>query len=229
MKYHDIVLIDICGTIFNSNTTFDFLDTQLFGNKYNLFRKISKTLLGRIINKIFYSSIHIDLIRNIAFSFLRGTSKSILLNKAEHFYYNQLKRKAYDKIIKVIDILKKENKEIILASATVDFVAEIIAQQLNIKKVIATELEYKNGICMGRIKHDNWGNKLASLENKKINPPYYMTITDNYSDIDILKYSSFKIFIVTNDIQKKKWEKIISKFNWTNVFYINPTTGDFYL
>ena len=45
-----LVIFDICGTLFFSNTSFDFLDLIVQAKSYSLFRKVSKTIFARIIN-----------------------------------------------------------------------------------------------------------------------------------------------------------------------------------
>ena len=41
-----LVIFDICGTLFFSNTSFDFLDLIVQAKSYSLFRKVSKTIFA---------------------------------------------------------------------------------------------------------------------------------------------------------------------------------------
>ena len=46
----NLYLFDICGTIYRSNTTFDFLEFYLKENKcFRLYRAIYKSFLGRLL------------------------------------------------------------------------------------------------------------------------------------------------------------------------------------
>ena len=52
---NQIYIFDICGTLYHSNTTFDFLeyflkDTSIYYRYYNILRK---TIVWRLFNKVF--------------------------------------------------------------------------------------------------------------------------------------------------------------------------------
>lgn len=216
-----IVLVDICGTIFYSNTTFDFLDSFILKKSYKIFRLFSKTYLGRAINKIFMLCFKVDIIRIIAVHYLKGIDKSLLLEKAYEFYDHFLIKKENKTVINKIQDFKKNKYQIILASATLDFIAEVIADKLNIAFYFGTELDYNTmNVCTGKIKKDRLGHKLSALNNIQIEKPYFCTITDNITDIDILQNSDNAI-IIKYPHTKKKWNKLINtnKINITEIYY----------
>ena len=66
-----LVIFDICGTLFFSNTSFDFLDLIVQAKSYSLFRKVSKTIFARIINKVSVLLLKKDLIRSIAVLYIK--------------------------------------------------------------------------------------------------------------------------------------------------------------
>ena len=48
----NLYLFDICGTIYRSNTTFDFLEFYLKENKrFRLYRAIYKSFFWKVINR----------------------------------------------------------------------------------------------------------------------------------------------------------------------------------
>lgn len=219
MHNKPIVIVDICGTLYNSNTTFDFLDFFLKGKSYVFFRKISKTLLWRILNKIIISLTAFDLTRNLAVNHLKGKSKLELKTAMELFYDKLIDRK-YENIFAIVNQLKQENR-VILASATLDFIAEKIANEIDIKEYFSTELLYNhNGYCTGKICRDLLGNKFKILESERVISPYYMTITDNFSDLDILLKSEKKK-IISTESNNKYWLKLLSNNNILNYEIIN--------
>lgn len=69
-----LYVFDICGTIFKSNTTFDFLTFWLSPRSkyYSSFDKIRKTFIWKVINKITRTYFHVDITRVIALRFLKG-------------------------------------------------------------------------------------------------------------------------------------------------------------
>ena len=81
---NNIFIIDICGTIFNSNTTFDFLK-YFFSEKpwYKVLTIIRKTRFLIIVNAIVMRLSKIDLLRYWALTHLKGYSKEQLNKMAD--------------------------------------------------------------------------------------------------------------------------------------------------
>ncbi len=214
-----IILIDICGTIFHSNTTFDFLDEMINTSFYKKFRKFSKTIIWRIINKLFIISFGKDLTREIAVLSIRGYTKPELYALAETFY-NLFLSPRINPVVNDYICTLKQNKDnrLILASATLDFIAEVIANKLEIKDVVATELKYDHLLCSGKIKRDLLGKKDKCLELSGFIPAYDMTITNDFSDIDlIIKSKKCMIVIEKNE---SKWEKMLDQHHYTNYSFL---------
>ena len=128
-----LVIFDICGTLFFSNTSFDFLDLIVQAKSYSLFRKVSKTISARIINKVSVLLLKKDLIRSIAVLCIKGMSKAELQDKADIFYNQYLLPLKIDNSFDKIEFYRKDsNTTIILASATFDFIADVVANRLEI-------------------------------------------------------------------------------------------------
>lgn len=70
-----VVLIDIDGTLFNSNSTFDFLDSLPHGKWYGFYRKVGASIFGRIVNKLAIILFSKDIIRMIGINCLKGYSQ----------------------------------------------------------------------------------------------------------------------------------------------------------
>ena len=211
MVKSNIVLIDICGTIFNSNTTFDFLAFLFQKNNryYNLFNKLRKTFFWRCFNKSLYYIFRLDLTRIIALRYLKGLSKDFLLEQSQIFYDDFLStlinKEVYEEIIQLQSC---QENELILVSATIDVVAQIIASNLSIDKYLSTSLNYDlKNICLGSISNDLLGKKSLFLKQENINPPYFLTITDNLDDIDILNLSQNKFIIIHKN--EAKWTSLL--------------------
>lgn len=214
-----IVIVDICGTLFNSNTTFDFLDFFLEEKSYIIFRKISKSLLWRTFNKSIIFFFGFDLTRTLALKYLKGKQKSEL-KMAMELFYHRLTDLKNENVFSIVNKLKLEFR-VILASATLDFIAEKIALESDIKEYYSTELLYNdNGYCTGKICRDLLGNKLTILESARVFSPYYMTITDNFSDIDVLLKSDRKK-IISSKANNKYWLKLLRNKNISKYEIIN--------
>ena len=130
-----IILLDICGTIFDSNTTFDFLDHNVKTSNYKLLRRIMYTLPWKIINKLSIVILKYDLTRNLALKNIKGHHKADLEKLASTFYDNILSQKVNKKVIDLIEKFKNNDYKIIITSATLDFIAKTVAHKLNITEI----------------------------------------------------------------------------------------------
>lgn len=212
----NVLLVDIDGTIYNANSTFDFLDYYFIKSfKYRVFRKSSKSIIGRVINKISIVLFHYDLIRALGVKYLKGYNLNELRMMTKKFYTDCLYPKRYDQILQTIKNEKKIGHRIVLASATLDFISEFIATEIEADDYISTELCYKNNICVGKIKSDRLGHKEYALANIGISFPVYKTITDNVTDYWLLQNSESSIVIVYPS-EKNKWKQLISKYKFVN-------------
>lgn len=212
----NIVLIDIDGTLFDSNSTFDFLDSLPHGTWYGVYRRLSSTLLGRIVNKLSIILFHKDLVRIIGVGCLKDFSKKKLIFWGEKFYDDFLVCRKNEEIFSVLEEEKNKGNRIILVSATLDFLSEIISRRLGISEVIATELHYKNEICQGLIAKDRLGHKFEALLEFGVSFPVSLTVTDNVTD-DILLSKSHRQIIVFYPKEIKRWKAIIKKYGLKNI------------
>lgn len=210
------VLVDIDGTLFNCNSTFDFLDSLSHGRWYRVYKKISSSVLGRIINKISIILTHKDVVRIIAVRTLKGIERNKLYELGEEFYDNFLLPR---KIQSVFDMLTEERKKdsyIILASATLDFLAEIIKGRLNADGCISTNLVYKDDFCQGVISHDRLGHKMEALKEIGITFPVDLVVTDNITDESLLSKSKRQVVIVYPR-EAHKWKRILGNHKFENI------------
>ena len=84
------VLIDICGTLFDSNTTLDFLDFLLCSRSYRLLRRMARSLPWRAFNRCFRRLTGRDPTRAMLLRHLKGRTRQELSTSAEAFYYSCL-------------------------------------------------------------------------------------------------------------------------------------------
>lgn len=215
-----LYIFDICGTIFKSNTTFDFLTFLLVpkSKTYSSFDKLRKTIAWKVINKLSRTYLHIDITRIIALRFLRGYSREQLLLEADTFYDAYLMKHPNSYVLdKIREIQSDESCDLLIASATIDVVAEVIADRLQIKEWHSSELCYKEGFCQGKLSKDLLGKKKELVENicsRCIDSMF----TDDITDIPLLKYAKQKNIIVYPKTYKK-WKKIVKQMDW-NVNFI---------
>lgn len=204
------ILIDICGTLFRSNTTFDFLD--FWFKKESWYQKMKRLRRYKVVgfaNSIFFRLFHVDIMRNYAISHLKGYSKTDLQKMSTRFYVDYLSTVINNDVVGIIEEKRKNGYELIAVSATLDCIADEICQKLNIPKHFSSTLDFnRDGKCTGRLKKDWLACKLVNLQEEGLNPPYDFVITDNFSDIDIIKNSNFS-YLIQYAKCRKKWQDVL--------------------
>lgn len=181
-------IFDICGTLYDSNTTMDFCEYRVSGKNKTIL-KLSKTILAKVINKISVKLFAYDIIRILHIKTLKGLKDTEIEKDADDFVDTYLENK---KIEEVHEILKNYNKEdITLVSATIEPVAKAIAKKLGSLNYLATTLEYHEDKCLGKIKDDLLGNKQHCFKNQEIE----FIITDNKSDLDLCKMAKEVVIV----------------------------------
>lgn len=100
---------------------------------------------------------------------MKGTSYSELSKQAKLFtevYLSQVRNiEIYNTIEHLISI---DKSKVLLVSATIDVVAEAVADSLHCEQYYSTALEYKDGACTGKMVKDLLGNKCIFLNEKGI-------------------------------------------------------------
>lgn len=198
-------LIDICGTMFRSNTTFDFIK-YYYGSNWHV--KFLFSLPYRIYNRLMFRFFKKEPLRRNLIKKLRGKTYEQLTLMAKDFCRNFLFIKENAQVINLINKKRAEGCRLVIASATLDVIANSVALYYNIPECFSTTLEYdSNGACTGRISKDLLSCKKVKLKAVGIVPPYVGILTDNFSDSDIICESS-EAYLVTYKMKKSKWLEI---------------------
>lgn len=214
----DNFLIDICGTIFKSNTTFDFVK-YCFGHKKKV--KFWLSFPYRIYNRLMYKFFYYEPLRNNLISLLKGISKSRLDEMAEEFYNDYLLKKINDQTLGIIEQWRSQGTNLIIVSATIDVIAQMVARHYNINVCLSTLLNYSaDGLCEGTIAYDLLSHKKEALNAYGVMPPYAGIITDNYSDVKLIKASQ-KAYLITYN-KKYKWKELLTtdEINRCKIVYV---------
>lgn len=202
------MLFDVCNTLFDSNTTFDFLEYYFEKKRLN-----SKSLSLKLIVKK-YSPVHVilkiltfvyskDFYKIAGVFLLRGQNIKTVEDSARDFVRNVLSTK---KIKGAFEILEKNISSTILLSSSIEPIIKIIAEENGIKKYHASKIEHSNGTYTGRIISDLTGikeSKVASILKDDC-----LVITDNKSDFNLVKLASQKVIVIGHVTEKKFWEKL---------------------
>ncbi|RDU52478.1 hypothetical protein CQA49_07875 [Helicobacter sp. MIT 00-7814] len=192
------VVFDICGTLYDSNTTLDFCQWRAKGaQKYYL--SFLRSKFTRALNKFSKKCLKKEIIpvREIFIKTLKGESKDSLYSQGVKFVSIFLVRKKRKEVIELLQ--KFSTSDVVLVSATIDCVAYAIAQKLRIDKFYSSSLKYdKNGLCVGVLENDLLGKKHNLFQEIDF------IATDNLSDIELCKKAK-EALIISYPRHKKFW------------------------
>ena len=168
----------------------------------------------KVVNHLSFRCLKIDFIRIFLIHFLKGHSKEELESAAEQFYTDFLVEREIHQVTRLLD---KYKGEVILVSATIDPVMSVVAKHLQVYNYYSSKLQYTDrGLCRGRLAKDLVGLKKEILCDSGFNPPFELTISNDFTDLPLFKNSNRSI-IITLPKNKSFWMRKIKKENLINV------------
>jgi len=195
-----LILFDLDGTLFNGNSTYDFIKYVNSDNEeYIKFKQQYKYM--RFYNKISFTIFKYDWYKKRSVSFLKGKSYLELEEFADKFYIDILDKNRIENILSLMKFYQSQDADIGIITATLDIIAKTVAKKLDIDYHYSTPLVYdKDSIATGKYERDLLHNKL-SIYNDKIKPIYKEVIlfSDNEQDTKLLNKVTvgFKIYGTT--------------------------------
>lgn len=203
-----VAIFDVCGTLYDSNTTFDFLDYCFQGNiSYKVFRGISSTYFIRGFNYFVNKLFGIDVVRKLATRYLNRYSFAQIEDFSRLFFHEYLVNKEKSDIVRLMNDYFYRGYRIVLMSASYLFIVDKIAKHFNIQDYYASELEIIDGYYTGNYSNDLYHRKYSIfLENyKQIDS--LVVVTDNKSDIDLLEIANKAYVVCDRHKNSVFWEK----------------------
>lgn len=207
------LISDICDTLYYSNTTFDFISYIIRAGKVSIRKRIIYHLLldrnffffwlliplGKFLRK--------DLHKIAAVKLLKNEKREDIRNFVNEFYWAHLESRAIRQSFDLIG--KKGDDVLILASSSISPVVEFISSRLE-ADYVATEVEFINEVCTGKILNEISGRKLSALNDKLHILPEEIDIfiSDNLTDKELMSVSQNKYAVCYNQQQYEKWSDI---------------------
>lgn len=209
-----LAVFDVCDTLYAMNTTAAFL--QMVGQKRTgvataLTRWTSPKspvfYLGAICHRLF----KLDLARARLIAALRTIPQQELEASGRQLASERLPMVANAVIHERLERHRKRGDDILLLSSSLNAVVGPIAETLGVP-YRASELEYVNGICTGRLKRDLTGRKASALREAAPGTCSKLWVyTDNRSDADILALADERIIVVPAGQTRGQWGKNASE------------------
>jgi len=151
-----------------------------------------------------------------AFGFLKDKKVENVNEIANDFFDNTLKKFIYKEMVDIINEHKNKEKEVVLVSNAIDIIVKKVAQFLNIKNYISTQLEIINNKYTGKIAGDivygeNKVNYIKGfIKKNNLTLDNSWAYGDHISDIGFLEISAHpnainpdKLLLI--EAQKRNW------------------------
>lgn len=171
------------------------------------------------LNTKLYKWFHIDIIRYYSISKLRGYTNQQLSDMTAKFYDDFLSLVINERVIGLIEKKRQEGAKLVIASATLDCISKEVATRLNVGIQYSSELDYKDGVCQGKLKSDLLASKLCVLQSLAVDLDNCEVVTDNYSDSDIISKSKHA-YLIQYANKPNKWSRFLSNQTLNKCDYI---------
>lgn len=205
-----LIFCDICNTLIDSNTTFDFVKyvvEKIGGIRKTVFflfaSRYSPFYYGLLI---FHRYLHKDLFRQAIVYLLCGISRSHLHDLGLECYQQILRKKINLKVEKLLIELQSSGVLFFLSSS-LDPVVSPIAHNYE-ADYFSSELDYADGKASGTFKIDLTGRKhwVATKIMQNYPGAKITVITDNRSDFDLVKLADRRIIVIHKEEDKIYWK-----------------------
>jgi HAD superfamily hydrolase (TIGR01490 family) len=162
MAKKKLAIFDFCGTIFKFQSP-DMYADYIAGNTMRA--KFLQFLCGMVIKSDKYSVMYHKKLKLFK---IKGTSQERLTTAAKEFVNNTILKNLIDDVVVELDkYIADPGYDVVIASAGYNIYLEEFCRIKNIRYLIATDIEVKNGAATGKIDGiDCFGpNKITKLKN----------------------------------------------------------------
>lgn len=206
------IVADICNTLYDSNTTFDFIkycnQKRKFGFSSSIIYRLTVSRWSPFFwgLAIFQKLLKKDFQKIIVISFFKNKEVSEVRTWASSFYNDILKEKKIGVTNAILELYPADN--IVLASSTLYPVAEAIANVHGIV-FVASPLEIAGDRYTGKLIEELSGKKWEALQSKfGKDIELELAMSDNLTDFELLRKAKRKIAVCYNESQENSWEKL---------------------
>jgi HAD superfamily hydrolase (TIGR01490 family) len=141
-KFH---FFDVDRTIIRGSSGPLFVRT---GVRWGLFPSLTLLYIPFFFMQYYRGRLEADS-RNWHFSILSGRSRREL-EEVSRANFETMKGRIYPEVRRLIRELQEQGREVVLATSSLDLIVRPLAEELDVKEVIATTLEFVEDRCTGR-------------------------------------------------------------------------------
>lgn len=213
----NILVFDVCDTLFYSNTTFDFIAYVLKSTSRTKYLAL-KALISRTSPvawplMVLAKLSKVDWQKKLALQLLKGITKEELYAYGRSFCQEYLNTCKIQQTHALLSQTHAEGTLLLLLSASLDPVIAAVADSVG-ATFKSTELQYdKNGVFTGEIKKEMTGQKLNELKNILKDSDYHLTVaTDNFTDRHLVEAAHKRYVVIYNEKARAYWQDLSPEF-----------------
>jgi HAD superfamily hydrolase (TIGR01490 family) len=130
---------------------------------------------------------------NRDFPSLIGVKRDLLERVANKAFHENIKDDVFPKALTYIKDLQKKGENVAIATSSFDIIVKPLTDYLNIEKVIASSMEFQNGLCTGKITdvpafhHGKKDKVLNFLEQESVRPAACSFYSDSIYDLPLME------------------------------------------
>ena len=127
------------------------------------------------------------------FPHLRGIPRSRLEQIARESFDTRLQGDLFPAAVSLVRRLQAAGERVVLATSSLDFIVAPLAEHIGVREVLATALEFEDGICTGRFagtpmfRREKKERVLAFLAGEEIPPSACSFYSDSIFDLPLLE------------------------------------------
>ncbi len=202
-----VAVFDVCGTLYRSNTTHDFVMylwtlepfsvRKLILSIINRFKPITYllVLVGRWVN--------IDLVKNVNVYSLKYFNAEKIDATAKSFTDDYLAKKENVAVFEILNKCRSENFRLFLASSSIEPVVKQISRHLLLDGYVASTIDIEKGRIVDEIQNI----KIEKLDEIFNVNEYDIVVSDNVSDLSLLLKSVKGICVVRRSKDERYWRE----------------------
>ena len=216
----ELVLFDVCDTLYAENTTAGFL-RHLHEGRGSRSYAVRQWLAASRLSPFFYLGaashrwLHHDLARMWLIRSLRGKTRAVLEQSARTYVQEMLPLRLNPVVHERLKQHKRLGDRILLVSSSLDIVIAAIAETLGVEWRAST-LEFSEGRCTGRLRTDLTGRKQEVVEDlrREVEGRQRLRVyTDNFSDLNLVRKADAPVVIIPAGQGKRaRWGGVDAEF-----------------
>ncbi len=187
-----IAIFDVCGTLYNSNTTYDF--HEFFWKTRNWKRyayiKFARSFPSRYAFYLLRKLLKLPPLRVTLVQFLRGIAVEEARRASTDFVDLFLADKQREDIIGLLEHYRSAGYYLLLMSGSYTFIVEAIASHFGVDHFVAAEPAAENGIFIGTYAQDILHQKKEVFVSLYPAVVDLVVVTDNRTDLALLQMAN---------------------------------------